>query len=302
MVGPLISYGFGTIHTSLDHWKPIYLWAGFLTLGWSFIVFWIMPDDSTTAKFFSERERFVAIERVRNNNAGLVSHKIKWNHVREAVTDPAAVLLTTLMFTTVSTNSMTGVFAGLIIKNLGFTTFQSLLLQIPTGFFGVLLALGPLIIVLKTNNYRLVIFAILSIASITGTAILFATPHHKTGVVLVGYYFNNCFVACPAILLGSSAANFSGHTKKSTTNSMIFVAYCAGSIMSPLIMNAKDNYHTGFEGILICQAYAIIASMVLLFVYRRRNKHRDITYGPQKTGEPFRDETDFQNFNFRYSY
>lgn len=302
MVGPMISYGFGSIKGSLAGWKNIYLWAGLLTFAWAWIVLFTLPDNPKTASFLTEREQYVAIERIRDNNAGLVSHQIKWKHVREAVTDPAVLILATMMFGIVSSNAITGNFASIIIKNLGFTTFQSLLLQIPTGFFGVCVGLIPTYFILRTNNWRLVFFSVLATLSLIGSAILYGVPRHKTGIILVGYYFNNCFVGCPNLVLASLAANISGHTKKSTSNSIIFVAYCAGSIMSPLIFKAQDNYHGGFLGIMVCQAYVIVAAQVLHFLYRRRNSHRNTAYGLQKKGEPFTDATDFENSNFRYSY
>lgn len=301
MIGPLISYGFGSIHGSLPGWKNIYLWAGILTLFWGFVMLRLLPDDPITAKFLSDRERFVALERVRNNHAGIISHKIKFKPILEAVTDPAVVLLTTMTFGSVTSNAITGTFSSIIIRNLGFSTFQSLLLQIPTGFFGLLLGLGPTIFILKTNNWRLVLLPTLMIFSLCGTSILYAVNQKRTGILLLGYYLNNCYVICPAIILGLSAANIGGHTKKSTVNAMVFMAYCASSIMGPLIFKAQDKYRSGFNGIMVCQIYVIVASQVLHFLYRRRNSQRDKAYGDQKSGVAFTDKTDLENVNFRYS-
>jgi hypothetical protein len=301
MIGPLVSYGFGSMHGSLPGWKRIYLWAGFLTFAWSFVIFWIMPDDPQRAKFLSDRQRFVAMARVKDNNAGLVNHKIKTSHIKDALRDPAAWLLITLMFTAVSANSIVGVFSSVIIKNLGFNNLQALALQVPSGFFGVLCGVLPSIIILRTNRWRTVILSILMTLSVIGTAILYCVPSTNVGAVLVGYYFNNFFVGCPNIVLALSAANIGGHTKKSTVNGCVFIAYCAGSIMSPLIMKAQDHYHSGFLGILVCQCYVVVAAQVLHLLYRRRNKARDVAFGGQTPADSFTDETDVKNANFRYS-
>ncbi|KAK6387659.1 hypothetical protein LTS17_000928 [Exophiala oligosperma] len=302
MIGPIINYGFGSIHGSLDGWQNIFLFAGLLTLFWSLVVLWLMPDDPKRAKFLTERERFVALERVRDNNSGLVDQHIKPSQIFEIVRDPAALMLITLMFCACVSNSIVGLFASIIIKNLGFNNLQSICLQIPAGFFGILCGVLPMLIVLKTNKWRTTVISVLTTVSIAGTAILYAVPRHLVGVVLLGYYLNNCYTGTPVQVLALAAANIAGHTKKSTLNSCVFIAFCASSIMSPLIMNAKDNYKSGFLGILICQAYNIVAAQVLRYIYHVRNKSRDEKYGPQAPGHAFTDETDLQNNNFRYAW
>jgi hypothetical protein len=261
-----------------------------------------MPDDPNRAKFLTERERFVALERVRNNNSGMVDQHIKPSQIFEIVRDPAALLLITLMFCACVSNSIVGLFASIIIKNLGFDTLQSICLQIPAGFFGICCGVIPMILVLKTNKWRTTIISVLTTVSISGTAILYAVPRDQVGVILLGYYLNNCYTGTPVQVLALAAANIAGHTKKSTVNSCIFIAFCASSIMSPLIMNAKDNYKSGFLGILICQAYNIVAAQALRYVYHVRNKGRNEKYGAQAPGHAFTDETDLQNTNFRYAW
>ena len=302
MIGPIINYGFGSINGSLDRWKNIFLFAGLLTTAWGLVVLLLMPDDPTRAKFLTERERFVALERVRNNNTGLVNHNIKPSQMFEIFRDPASLLLITLMFCACVSNSIVGLFASIIIKNLGFNTLESICLQIPAGFFGILCGVLPMILVLKANRWRATIISVLTVVSISGTAILYSVPRNMVGVILLGYYLNNCYTGTPVQVLALAAANIAGHTKKSTLNSCVFIAFCASSIMSPLIMNEKDNYKSGFLGIMICQAYNIVAAQILFFVYHVRNKERNESHGPQISGRPFTDETDLQNLNFRYAW
>lgn len=302
MIGPPINYGFGSINGSLDGWQNIFLFAGLLTIMWAFVVLWQMPDDPTRAKFLNERERFIALERVRDNNTGLVEHKVKPSQMLEIFRDPASLMLVTLMFCACVSNSIVGLFASIIIQNLGFNTLQSICLQIPAGFFGILCGVLPMILVRKTNRYRTTVISVFTAISISGTAILYGVNRSLVGVVLLGYYLNNCFTATPVQVLALAAANIGGHTKKSTVNSCVFVAFCASSIMSPLIMNQKDNYKSGFLGIMICQAYNIVAAQVLCFLYRMRNKKRDQKFGEKALGHAFTDETDLQNKNFRYAW
>ena len=303
IIGPFVSYGFGSIPSStLRPWQSIYLWAGLLTTALSVVVFFLMPDDPTRAKkFLSDRERFVVIERVRQNNSGIVSHKYKMSHILEAVRDPHVWLLVTTMFCIVTNNAITGTFASIIISNLGFNTLQSLALQAPAGFFGMLVGIIPGIIIYRYNNYRLIIFSTLGTLSIVGSAMLYAVPKTQTGALLAGYYMNNFYVGAPNLLLTASSANFAGSSKKSIANAMIFVSYCCGSL-APLFFKAEDQYHSGFLAILICTSYAVVAAQILRLLYRFRNKYREATFGAANTDEAFSDKTDLQNTNFRYNY
>lgn len=46
-----------------------------------------MPDDPTTAKFLSDHDKVIAIERLRDNRMGIVSTEWKNEHVKDALLD-----------------------------------------------------------------------------------------------------------------------------------------------------------------------------------------------------------------------
>lgn len=46
-----------------------------------------MPDSPMEAKFLNEREKFIAVERLRANQMGVVSRQWRWDHVRETFSD-----------------------------------------------------------------------------------------------------------------------------------------------------------------------------------------------------------------------
>src|SRR6201999_1536773 len=71
IVSPLINYGLGHIHGSLSPWRYMYLVAGSLTILWSVVILFFMPPDPIRAKGFDERERYIAVARLRTNNAGV---------------------------------------------------------------------------------------------------------------------------------------------------------------------------------------------------------------------------------------
>jgi uncharacterized membrane protein YbaN (DUF454 family) len=53
----------------------------------------LLPDLPSTAKFLTERERAIAVERVAINRQGVKSSQFKWYQVKQAAVDPKTWLL-----------------------------------------------------------------------------------------------------------------------------------------------------------------------------------------------------------------
>lgn len=72
MVSPLINYGIGHITSgALESWQYMYLLAGGLTVVWALVIEFYLPCDPVHAKGFTERERYIALARLRSNNSGV---------------------------------------------------------------------------------------------------------------------------------------------------------------------------------------------------------------------------------------
>ncbi len=83
--------GFGVLQMGLDHpfkpWRVFFLITGGLTLVVAVWFFLRFPDSPTTAKFLSEDEQLMAVERIRANNAGLENKQWKMEQFKEAFLD-----------------------------------------------------------------------------------------------------------------------------------------------------------------------------------------------------------------------
>lgn len=61
-------------------------------------MFSYMPDSPIEAKFFTDHEKLVAIERLRANQTGVMSRHWRWPHLWETVRDPKTWLWFALVF------------------------------------------------------------------------------------------------------------------------------------------------------------------------------------------------------------
>jgi MFS transporter, ACS family, allantoate permease len=93
IAGGLLSYGMGHTQSSVTIWQLIFLLCGSITVVWSIVVWVFLPADPTSARFLNERERIVAIERLRDNRTGLKSRQFKMSHALEALTDPQCIII-----------------------------------------------------------------------------------------------------------------------------------------------------------------------------------------------------------------
>lgn len=93
MFGGLIGYAVGHITTGLAKWMYVFLIFGSCSLAagiWSLLV---LPDAPATAKFLTERERIVAVERVAANRQGVKNHHFKKDQMWQTLYDPKTWIL-----------------------------------------------------------------------------------------------------------------------------------------------------------------------------------------------------------------
>lgn len=152
-------------------------------------MFWYMPDSPMEARFLNDHDKMIALERLRMNQMGVVSHEWKNDHLKEAFLDPKTWFWFAMLFSISVPSGGISTFGPLIIKTFGFDSFQTILFNIPFGavqlfacFFSALLA--------QKIKMKGPVIALLCIPSIIGCIILMVLPHeasHKAPL-LVGYY------------------------------------------------------------------------------------------------------------------
>lgn len=71
----------------MSPWQYMYLLAGGLTVIWALVVYFFLPPDPIRARGFTDREKYVAVARVRVNNSGVRNTHWKRAQVIEALTD-----------------------------------------------------------------------------------------------------------------------------------------------------------------------------------------------------------------------
>jgi hypothetical protein len=228
IVSPLINYGLGHIKGSLSPWRYMYLVAGSVTILWALVIYFLMPPDPIRAKGFSNRERYIAVARMRVNNSGVRNTHYKMSQVVEALLDVRFWLMFAIAFLTMIANGPVSTFIPIIINSFGFSQLNSLLLTMPAGAVsGTIEILAPLA-AYKIPGARTYIYIICEFGTIMAALLLWLLPRDQKGGLLFGVYFLASFGGGYAVQMGLQMANTAGYTKRSATSSGLFIGYCLG--------------------------------------------------------------------------
>lgn len=91
--GGLLGYAIGHITSGLPQWQYVFLIFGSISLVWGVMFTILMPDLPSLARFLTEQEKIVAVERVATNRQGVKNHHFKKYQMWQAIRDPKTWIL-----------------------------------------------------------------------------------------------------------------------------------------------------------------------------------------------------------------
>ncbi|KEF58114.1 uncharacterized protein A1O9_06037 [Exophiala aquamarina CBS 119918] len=304
MVSPLINYGLGHIKGSLSPWRYMYLVAGSITILWSFVILFLMPPDPIRARRFTDRERYIAVARMRMNNSGVRNTHFKKAQVYELLLDIKFWLVFVMAFCILVANGPVSTFIPIIINQLGFSGLNSLLLIMPAGFIIGTIELGVPYFAYKFPGWRAYLVTITVCGTILGSFLLWLLPQTQTGARLFGVYILASYGGGYAVLMSMQIANTAGYTKRSVGSSGMFVGYCLGNFLGPLVFRTEEapKYNTGWITTVVTSIVAAILAIVYRVICSRENKKRDQNGEMEAYEHAYEDDlTDRKNPQFRYT-
>ncbi|KAI4657009.1 uncharacterized protein J4E79_007624 [Alternaria viburni] len=306
IIGGALNYGFAQITSgALRRWQYIYLLAGCLTFLFGCFCFFI-PNSCAEAWFLTKNERVVAVERLRKGATGVRCQKIKMYQLRECVTDVKFYLVFLLMGSAYTVNGAVSGFGPLIVNTFGWSPLASILWQFPLGLICLVTILLCGWSSSRIPNIRIILLIVNCLPVIAGCAMIWKsswTYHAPTPVA--GYSIIGTFGAVVSQTIVIAMSNVSGATKKSAMAGTVFVAYCVGNIVGPLLIRSQEkgqHYPRLWTGLIICYCITIASAVALYVHLKRENAKRDemsVDEG-ERDKLAFMDLTDKENVYFRY--
>ncbi|KAJ0279587.1 hypothetical protein CBS470a_009199 [Colletotrichum nupharicola] len=259
-----------------------------------------------------------ASARIRSNNTGNDKTAIKgwkWKQVRECLIDPCFWFAGMNAFLSSVPNGGLTTFGSIVIKSFGFTSLQTILIEIPRSVMSVVIFICVGLTCSKWSNLRMFFMAgsvLPPFAGFLGMSLLPNDPAIKW--TKWGCYFITVpFVLGLFLAWTLIPSNTAGRTKRTITSSFTFVGYCVGNMVGSQIFKEKDapKYTPGTIGCAICFGLEFALILTWRFVLVRRNKKRDAQQANdgltveerEKKGKEYgeADYTDFENPYFRYT-
>lgn len=304
IVGILIGVGILQMPTvgTISPWKWCMILFGAVTILMGIIYFMFLPDKPTSKWFnLTEEEEFIVEERVRDN-AVVPTRTFNWDHVYEAIKEPRLYLYSLVSFFINFQNGALTTFSTIIIKDLGYSGMNSILLNIPSGVATVLL-IAIFTYVSKKKSETLYVAMAANTVSLIGCILLAAIPNG--GPKLIGLYLS--WSAAPTHLLtqASITSNVAGYTKKNFYTAVNMIFYTCGNFVGPLLLREEESprYLTGMCVYIGANCLSLACLFVLRLMYVKANKKRlRNCHGNENValeGE-LQDITDAQNYHYIY--
>jgi MFS transporter, ACS family, allantoate permease len=290
----------------------MFLFFGLFTVVFGISLWWLLPDSPVTAGWLTERERIIAIERLKSNRTGVKNVHHKKAQIKEALTDPKVWMLVFAVFCHNMTNSLQSNFTGIIIKGLGYTTYQAVLLSIPPGMVMAVTTLTVSFFLATKwgEGKRIFVIIFCYIPGVIACGLLYGlTGTHGLHARLGAVFIISMVAASAGVMYSLLASNVAGYTKKTVSGALFFSAYCVANIVSPQTFLASESprYQTGIAVSLAAFCVNIVLFCALYVVYYRANRARDReSAGVQSENDvedlvnAFSDLTDKENRKLRY--
>ncbi|KAK1078945.1 hypothetical protein LTR33_006808 [Friedmanniomyces endolithicus] len=156
----------------------------------------------------------------------------------------------------------------------------------------------------RYKGLRSYMVAITVCGTILASLLLWKLPQSATGAKLFAVYILAAYGGGYAVLMSLQIANTAGYTKRSVGSSGMFVGYCLGNFMGPLVFlqSEKPFYTTGWIVTIATSAICVVLALVYRFVCARDNKMRDQGGVSEAFEHAYDDDlTDRTNPQFRYT-
>ncbi|KAF5534648.1 DAL5-allantoate ureidosuccinate permease [Fusarium napiforme] len=100
IVGSYISIGASKLPVDLkpELWELMFFILGGATCLWAFVIWFLLSDSPSDARFLNHRERLIAVKRVASNETGIKNKAFDKEQVLLGFTDPMTLLLFTSVF------------------------------------------------------------------------------------------------------------------------------------------------------------------------------------------------------------
>lgn len=277
------------------------------------VCFYILPSSPSDARFLSEDKKIAAVWRIARNQTGIKHPKVLKYQIREALCDIRVYRLLVQQFAIGMANGGLGGYYSALLRGFGWSSIQTIRCQLPIGAVQLVASVIAGYLASRYRNRTIIIVLVLAMFSITAMVGFSTIPiEQKMALTACTWIVSAGGGAIGAIVLNWAivAANFAGHSKRTTVNGINFVAYWSGNFAGPFLFDPHEapRYHsaTAVLGAMLGVGWVATACMGVYMWNANRRRDAKAAAGrheyvaaAQGGIEGF---TDKENKSFRYRY
>ncbi|KAH8881764.1 putative allantoate permease [Thozetella sp. PMI_491] len=299
-----IAWAVGYHKGSFATWKIIFILLGCVTILWSIVVYFFLPDNPLETKRLTPREKYIIIQRKAADNTGVEAKTIKKEQIWEAFLDLKTWLIWIAIVALQVPNGGLTTFNTLIISGLGFSPLQTALLAMPPGAMSTLSGLALSYLASTTRKWRTLMIAVSILLPLLGAILCYSLPRTNLAGQLIGLYILYTYWAPYVTLVSVYQANVAGHTKKVVLYAWFYIAWAVGNIIGPQTFREEQApaYTGGTVAMIVTYVVAIVAILAYGALCHFSNQKRKEVIESSVAGEQdWLDLTDKENRAFKYT-
>lgn len=270
----------GTDAVRIHTWRNVFFFEGLITVLLGFLSIHLLCSTAETATFLTERQRYIAMERINREHRESSREETKWVHIRRAVCNWNNNMCGLGMcLSNISVQSYS-LFLPTILRGLGYSAIKVQLYSVaPYAVACCYSVVGAYV----SDRFRRrgVFILVSSILSIIGYAILVTTDSNALKYMAVYFAAFGGFSNGPTFLAWGMN-NASGPTVRAVSSAYIVLLSNIGGIVATWIYLPKNGpeYFEGHYVNLACLCIIFVLSNVMMTYCRwenskRANGHRD---------------------------
>ncbi|KAL4895504.1 major facilitator superfamily domain-containing protein [Aspergillus ambiguus] len=304
VIGSLLMYGIGKNSSlGLAPWRVLFLVCGALTTFFGVLFYILMPNGPDDAWFLTKREKEVLKLRMVADREGGDFTRFSWMQLKEAAFDIKSWFVFAFgLLVTMQSSVLT--FASLVINNIGYDKFHTVLYGSPSGAVQIVFIWIAVIGCLLLPQKRSLIVMVLTIPPLIGNVLLLKLPLSTKWGLVVASWLASIISDVMTVLLSLSASNVKGNTKRAVVNSLFFIGYCVGCIAAPQLWQHKPKYFEGVVTAIVTWCLLFVVTGLYWYICASDNKKRDQELAQGIAGDEIRpgaDVTDKEDRSFRYN-
>ncbi|RMY32477.1 hypothetical protein D0866_06585 [Hortaea werneckii] len=223
IVGSYISMGITKLapDTQPARWEILFFILGGATMIWSFVIYFLLPDVPSNARFFNHREKLVAVHRVAGNDTGIKNKHFDRKQAVVAFWDPKAILLFISVFAAAIPNGVVNSFSTIIIKDMGFTNTRTTELKSVGDAVQIVALLIGGTVTLNVRNSRLCTATFFNVLCTIAAACMAFLPRSETWARLACFWLVNAQSVGFTVSLVTISSNMGGYTHRAMANAFV---------------------------------------------------------------------------------